>query len=162
MAYFSRILSTLGAYAVLASPVMAQEAVVSQPPIWAAKPDIVAFEKMENDRLSRAQQAIDALIAVKGAPTIDNTLALFDDAILQLDNAANFARLVEAAHPNATYRDHGSAMNGKVNAAVTALALNRDVYEALARLDLSNADPATRFYVQRRLLTSRLAGVDQG
>jgi thimet oligopeptidase len=49
----------------------------------------------------------------------------------------------------------------KASAAQTAITLNRDVYSALAALDLSKADSATRYYVQRQLLEFRLAGVDK-
>jgi thimet oligopeptidase len=52
-------------------------------------------------------------------------------------------------------------MTTKVSGAVTALSLNQNVYRALANLDVSKADPATRYYVQRQLLEFRLAGVDK-
>ena len=35
------------------------------------------------------------------------------------------------------------------------------VYQALAGMDLTGADPATRYYVERTLLSFRLAGVDK-
>ena len=155
------VLKSAGAVVVLLSRAWTQDAVVSQPQIWATKPEITTFEKLENDRLVRAQLAIDAVITVKGDRTIENTLAPYNEAILQLDNASYFARLIEAAHPDAAFRDRGTAMLRKVEAVHTALSLNRNVYQALAKLDLSRADAATRFYVQRRLLTYRLAGVDK-
>src|SRR3981081_2525444 len=37
-----------------------------QPPIWSTKPDVNAFEKIENDRLETAQRSIDKIVAVKG------------------------------------------------------------------------------------------------
>ncbi len=39
----------------------------TQPTVWGAKPDVAAFEKMENDRLAAAQSAIDQLVSVKGS-----------------------------------------------------------------------------------------------
>src|SRR5579863_7080694 len=48
---------------VFAAFVSAQKLTVPQPTIWASKPDIAAFEKIENDRLAAGQQAIDALLA---------------------------------------------------------------------------------------------------
>jgi len=155
------MLMSVGVGTVLIRAVSAQDAVVSQPQIWAARPDIAAFEKLENERLVRAHQAIDAIMAIKRTRTIENTLVPYDEAILQLDNASSFARLVEAAHPDATYRDHGSGMLRQVNALVTSLSMNEKVYQAFEKLDVSNADAATRFYVQRRLLIWRLAGVDK-
>src|SRR5579862_750490 len=132
-----------------------------QPPLWSAKPDVAGFEKTENGRLAAAQQAVDRILAVKGARTVDNTLAPFDEASRQLNSAAYFAGLMQQVHPDAGFRDHATEMIRKVSAAQTALALNRDVYHALAALDLSRADAATRYYVQRQLLEFRLAGVDK-
>src|SRR5205823_14542495 len=39
--------------------------------------------------------------------------------------------------------------------------LNRGVYDAIAALDVSRADPETKYYVQRTLRDFRLAGVDK-
>ena len=61
---------------------------ISQPTVWATKPDVSAFEKMENDRLAAAQREVDTLVAVKGARSVENTLAPFDEAIRQINSAA--------------------------------------------------------------------------
>ena len=68
---------------------------------------------------------------------------------------------MEQVHPDAGFRDHATAMLTKASAAQTAIALNHDVYNALAALDLSKADAATKYYVQRQLLEFRLSGVDK-
>jgi thimet oligopeptidase len=100
-------------------------------------------------------------VAVKGARTVENTLAPFDEATRQLNAAYYLASAMEQVHPEVAFRDHASAMVRKASAVQTALSLNRDVYEALAGLDLSAADASTRYYVQRQLLEFRLAGVDK-
>jgi thimet oligopeptidase len=122
---------------------------------------VAAFEKIENDHLAAGREAIDALIAVKGPRTVENTLVPYDEAVRQNNSAGYFAGLMEQIHPDATFRDHATAMLTKASAAQTAIALNHDVYNALAALDLSKADAATRYYVQRQLLEFRLAGVDK-
>jgi len=134
---------------------------IPQPTIWATKPDVNTFEKMENDRLAAAQHAVDTLVAVKDARSIENTLAPFDEAIRQINSAAYLAGLMQQVHPDATFRDHATSLVTKASAAQTALALNHEVYNALAALDLSHVDKATRYYVQRQLLEFRLAGVDK-
>lgn len=139
----------------------AQDASTSQPTIWANKPDIAAFDKIENDHLASAQQAVDRLTAVKGARTVDNTIAPFDDAVRQLNTSGYFAGLMLQVHPDAKFRDAATDMVRKVSAAQTALALNRSVYDALAGLDLSKADAQTQYYIKRQLLEFRLAGVDK-
>jgi thimet oligopeptidase len=146
---------------ILALMSSAQNVTVSQPTIWAAKPDVSGFEKIENDRLDAGRRAIDELLAVKGPRTIENTLGPYDEAVRQNNAAGYFAGLMEQVHPDSTFRDHATAMLTKVSAAQTAIALNHDVYNALAALDLSHADAATRYYVQRQLLEFRLAGVDK-
>ena len=139
----------------------AQQVPYSQPTVWASNPNIAEWEKMENARLGAAQNSIDQLIAVKGPRTIENTLAPFDEAVRQLNAASYLAQIVEEVHPDATFRDHATAMTTKAADAQTALSLNQDVYRALASLDLSHADAASQHYVERQLLEFRLAGVDK-
>jgi thimet oligopeptidase len=143
-----------------AATVIAEEA-ASQPTIWSTKPDVTGFEKIENDHLSAAQKAIDQLVAVKEPRTIDNTLVPFDEAVHQLGSAQYFAGLMQQVHPDSPFRDHATEMVRKASAAATALSLNHQVYEALAALDVSQADAPTRYYVQRQLLEFKLAGVDK-
>jgi thimet oligopeptidase len=133
----------------------------NQPPVWNSKPDVAAFEKIENEHLAAADRAIAQIVAVKDARTIENTLAPFDEATRQLNTAAYFSVLMQQVHPDGTFRDRATAMTTKVSDQQTALSLNRDVYHALAALDVSQADPATRYYVERQLLEFRLAGVDK-
>jgi thimet oligopeptidase len=146
---------------IVAAVLSAQSIKVSQPTIWASKPDVAAFEKIETDRLAAGQRAIDTLLAAKGPRTVENTLVPFDEAFRVIGTAGYLARLMEQVHPDASFRDHATAMFTKASAARTAIALNRDVYAALAALDLSKADAATRYYIQRQLLEFRLAGVDK-
>jgi len=129
--------------------------------VWAGKPDAAAFEKAENDRLKIAQSSVDEIVALKVSRTIENTLKPFDEAIRQLNAAIRFAYLMQNVHPDANFRDHTTEMFRKASAAQTALSLNRDVYRAIAELDLSASDAVTRYYVQRQLLAFRLAGVDK-
>ena len=139
----------------------AQDLIHAQPPIWSAKPDAGAFEKIENERISAAQRAVDKVIAVSGPRSVANTLASYDEAVRQIDAAFYFSSLMEAVHPDAAFRDRATAMTRKVSALQTALSLNRGVYQALAAIPLDHADPAAQYYVRRQLLEFRLAGVDK-
>jgi Zn-dependent oligopeptidase len=154
----------IGAFALLfifAAAVAAHSQDASQPTIWSTKPDVAAFEKIETDRLAAAQKAIDNVVAVKDARSIENTLQPFDEAVHQLDSAQYFAGLMQQVHPDAAFRDHATEMVRKAGAVATALSLNQDVYKALAGLDVSKSDAATRYYVKRQLLEFKLAGVDK-
>src|SRR6266566_712906 len=133
----------------------------AQPTVWASKPDLAGFEKMVTDRLAAAQTSIDQVTAVKGARTIDNTLVPFDEAVRQINTSIYLSSLILQVHPDAKFRDSATNMVSKATAAQTALALNRDVYQALSGLDVSKSDAATQYYVKRQLLEFKLAGVDK-
>src|SRR4051812_42711617 len=133
----------------------------SQKPLWSSKPDVAAFEKIENDHLAAADRFIATLVAAKGARTIENTLVPFDEAVREINTAAYFAGLMQQVHPDATFRDHATAMFTKVSGAQTAISLNQDVFKAMAALDVSKADAATKYYVERQLLEFKLAGVNK-
>ena len=90
-----------------------------QPPIWSMKPDVNAFEKIENGRLEAAQRSIGKLVAVKGPKGIGNTLANYDEALRQINAALYFSTLMEAVHPDAAFRDRAMAMTRKVSAVQT-------------------------------------------
>ena len=139
----------------------AQEKLHLPPTVWTDSGTIAAFEKNENAKLVAADAAIVALLKIKGARTIKNTLELFDEAMLNLEDANWFATLVQDAHPDQAFREKGSAYFQKSEAAMKAIALNRGVYDALSALDVSKADPATQYYVRRKLQLIRLAGVDR-
>ena len=133
----------------------------SQKPLWSDKPDVAAFDKIENDHLAAADRSIATLITAKGPRTIANTLVPFDEAVREINTAGYFAGLMQQVHPDAIYRDHATAMYTKVVAAQTAISLNRDVYNAMSALDVSKADAATKYYVERQLLEFKLAGVNK-
>jgi thimet oligopeptidase len=147
--------------AAVATSARAQELLQAQAPIWSTRPDVTAFEKIENDRLEAAQRSIDKIVAVKGPRTIDNTLSNYDEALRLINAAAYFSSLMEAVHPDAAFRDRATAMTRKASAVQTALSLNRGVYQALAAVPGAHADPATQYYLRRQLLEFRLAGVDK-
>jgi len=146
---------------VAARQLTAQTAAVVQAPVWINKPDVATFEKIENEHLQLGQQAIDQILRVKGAHTIENTLVPYDEVVHQYNTAGYFSVLMQQVHPDAKFRDSATAMTSKVGAASSSLALNQGVYHALAAMDLGGADPATKYYVRRQLLEFRLAGVDK-
>jgi len=154
------LLVIIGAYG-MPLPACAQTATVVQAPVWISKPDVAAFEKIENERLAAGQRAIEQILAVKGAHTVENTLVLYDEVVRQYNTAGYLSGLMQQVHPDAKFRDSATAMTSKVGAAGSSLALNQGVYKALAAIDLSGVDPATKYYVQRQLLEFRLAGVDK-
>jgi len=129
--------------------------------IWVGKLDRAAAEKWVADHLAQEQKYVDELLAVKAPRTIENTLRPFDNAQNELGVAGSEAYLMFAVAPQKDVRDAGQALAQQVQQANTVLYLNPDVYRALAAVDISSADPATRHYMERTLLEYRLAGVDK-
>jgi thimet oligopeptidase len=91
-------------------------------------------------------------------------LALFDEydsAIALLADASARASLARSVHPDEPMRDAASSCESEVDKANTELTLDRGVYDQMAKLDLSHADAATRYYIERTLRDFRRAGVDK-
>ncbi|HET7224724.1 MAG TPA: M3 family metallopeptidase [Candidatus Eisenbacteria bacterium] len=130
-------------------------------PFWSDRPDADTFTRTMTARLERARALIGQIGRVTGPRTIENTLQPYDDAFLEAEAVSSQAGLIENVHPDAALRDAGEALSRVTAAFFTELSLDRGVYDALAALDLSGADPATRHYVTRTLRDFRLAGVDQ-
>ena len=130
-------------------------------PFWSARPSAVQFAKLQDARLAAAKASIEKMTAAKGARTIENTLAPYDEALRSLDLAGSQTSLIQNVHPDKAMRDAAEKAQQAVSAFATELSLNRGVYDALAALDLSSVDAATKFYVTRTLRDFRLAGVDK-
>ena len=112
----------------------------SQPRLWTGMGSIALFEASESDHLKRAQAAIEEALAVQGKRTVENTLAPFDRAYDELQEAEEFANLVQNVHPDKAFRDDATAMVTKVSSRQSAMALNPGLYQALRSMDVSAAD----------------------
>src|ERR1039458_4011422 len=112
-------------------------------------------------RLTAHEAALAALLAVQGRRTPENSLRLFDAAIEQLNLAGAQAGVLNSVAADKAVRDQAQEEAQRVSMAGSALSLNREVYEALAAMNLEGASAATKHYVERTLLSYRLAGVDK-
>ena len=111
--------------------------------------------------MSAYEAALAALLAVEGPRTSENSLRLYAQAIEQLTLAGAQAGVLNSVAADKAVRDQAQDEAQRVSMAGSALSLNRQVYEALAAIDLEGASPATRHFVERTLLSYRLAGVDK-
>jgi thimet oligopeptidase len=114
-----------------------------------------------SDRLAASNAAIAGLLAVEGTRTPENSLRLYDVAVEQLSLAGAQAGVLNSVAAEKAIRDQAQDEAQRVAQAGTALSLNRAVYEALSGIDLNGASEATLHYVQKTLLSYRLAGVDK-
>ena len=164
---FAVLLSLALTPAMTAQPAPASGAAATPPtgastlPFWAGTPDADAFDRLMTARLAHARELLAALVAVKGARTIENTLRVFDDIQLELDAVGQQTQLIQSVHPDAKLREGAEKLSQKASALQTEVSLNRGVFDAINALDVSSADAETKFYVQRLLRDFRLAGVDK-
>ena len=119
-----------------------------------------------SDRLEASDAAIAALLAVEGKRTPENSLRLYDVALEQLNLAGAQAGVLNSVAPEKAIRDQAQEEAQRISLAGSMLSLNRAVYDALAAIDLTGADgaevsAATRHFVEKTLLSYRLAGVDK-
>jgi thimet oligopeptidase len=112
-------------------------------------------------RLAAHEAALAALLAVEGPRTPENSLRLYDMVIEELNLAGAQAGILNSVAANSAVRDRAQQEAQRVAMAGSALSLNRPVYEALAAIDLEGASAATKHFVERALLSYRLAGVDK-
>jgi Zn-dependent oligopeptidase len=130
-------------------------------PFWTGMSDATAFERAMDARLGHARTRLDAILAVKGGRSIDNTLRPYDDVLLELDAVSSQAQLIQSVHPEERMRQTAEKVSQKASAFATEVSLNRGVFDALAALDAARADAETRYYLTRTLRDFRLAGVDK-
>ncbi len=142
-------------------PFLAGQQLVKQPTVWSGISDPSSFERTESQHLAASQAAVDHLLRVSGKRTVANTVAPYDEAFDQLQEAQELAGLMLSVHPDAAFRDRASALKATIDQRLSELSVQPSVYKALKAVDLSATDPGTRYYVARLLLKFRLAGVDK-
>ena len=111
--------------------------------------------------LGAHEAALASLLAVEGPRTPENSLRCYDAAVEQLCLAGAQAGVLNSVAAVKAVRDQAQLEAQRVAQAGSTLSLNRAVYEALAAINLEGASPATKHYVERTLLSYRLAGVDK-
>jgi thimet oligopeptidase len=120
-----------------------------------------ALGRWVSARLAAHEEALSALVSVSEPRTTENTLRLYDAAIEHLSLAGAQAGVLNSVAAEKAVRDQAQMDAQRVAMAGAALSLNRGVYDALVAMNLSGASEATKHYVERTLLSYRLAGVDK-
>ena len=111
--------------------------------------------------LDAAARALPSLLATPAPRTVANTLMPFNELLLELANAGAVAGLLSEVHPLESVRDSARGYEQEVSKLASELSLHREVYDALAAVDLGAADPAAQRFAQQILRDYRRAGVNQ-
>ena len=101
------------------------------------------------------------LEAFEGAPTVDNFYLPLDSLIATAATLQSYASSLSRVHPDPELRSAGEACDLLINKFFSDLSLSRPVYDATSRIDTANLDAATRYSIEKTLLSYQLAGVDK-
>jgi thimet oligopeptidase len=130
-------------------------------PFYTGVSNAASLRALVEQRTARADEHLKALLEVRGARTLDNTLVPYDRMGLENAGAFSMTRIVARLHPDEAMRTTAEELGQTLATKISALALRPDVYAALRAIDLQSADPATKRYVTRELTDLELAGVNK-
>jgi thimet oligopeptidase len=110
--------------------------------------------------LRRAEALRPQIIA--GAPrTIDETLVRYNQLLTAASASNALAGLMSEVHPDEAIRDAARECEQEVSRFYSHLALDREMYDTLAAVDVSGADADTQRFLAHTLRDYRRAGVDK-
>ncbi|HSN29745.1 MAG TPA: M3 family metallopeptidase, partial [Kofleriaceae bacterium] len=110
--------------------------------------------------LERAKALRPKVVAAK-ARTIEGTLRPYNELLVAASATNALAGLMSEVHPEEAIRDAARECEQEVSRFYSDLALDREMYDALAAVDVSKADAETRRFLEHTLRDYRRAGVDQ-
>ncbi|HWM88234.1 MAG TPA: M3 family metallopeptidase [Kofleriaceae bacterium] len=120
-----------------------------------------AFARECRSGLTRAREALPAILAVQKPRTVDNTLVPYNKMLVDIERSSASAGLIHSVHPDKTVRDAAEACEQEAAAFVNELKLNRELFEAFNGLDTKGMDADTTRLVTRALRDFRRSGVDK-
>jgi thimet oligopeptidase len=156
-----RTLMLLVGFSVISNAQAAPEKPLDPIHAWIGLKDASSLDNWVRWHIAEEQRLIAEMLTAKGPRTVENTLLPFDRAQAQLTVATDQAYVMFALNPVKDIRDKGQALVQVIAAEQAALGLNQEAYKALAAVDMSSADAATKHYMDRTLLEYRLGGVDK-
>jgi thimet oligopeptidase len=135
-----------------------------QPTAPAPKPPEVAPEAAWlaqcKSPIEQAKANVNAILAVAGVRSVDNTLEPFNEAWRHLTNAGNWAHLHSEVNPDPKIREAARACEQALQTFISDLLLDLRLYTAIKSVDISLADANTKRFVTATLRDYRRAGVE--
>ena len=122
-----------------------------------------AAEKFRSECLEglHRAQALRPQIVETCARTIDEALDRYNQLLTAASASNALAGLMSEVHPDEAIRDIARECEQEVSRFYSDLALDRDMYDALAAIDVSGADADTQRFHAHTLRDYRRAGVDK-
>src|SRR2546428_5964028 len=119
------------------------------------------FKGVFQSDLAKCRSLLKRILKTQGPRTIENTLEPFDELSRRLEELLSQPKFLFDVHPDAVMRQAGDEAYQEADRFATELSLNREAYDAVAALDISDEGPATRFALKKILRDFHLAGVDR-
>lgn len=118
------------------------------------------FTKGCDDALAKAKELV---AKVKKTPKGQDarTLELYDEVVDVMSNAGARSGLAKEVHPDQKFREACEACEQRLEAYNVELSLDRELYEALSKIDSKKLDPVAGFWLFKTLREFRRAGVDR-
>lgn len=138
----------------------AEPARLSSPKLLFAKSP-AEFKQVFHKDLATCRSLLRKIVEVPGTRTIENTLAPFDELSRRLEELLSQPKFLFDVHPEPSMRQAGDEAFQEADRFATELSLNRDLFDALAALDVSRAPEPTRYAMTKILRDFHLAGVDR-
>jgi thimet oligopeptidase len=107
-----------------------------------------------------ARKMLPVIIGLSEKRTIRNTLVPYNQLLMHLGNSSAMAGLMSEVHPLEDVRNAARDCEQEVSKFATEIGLNRDLFNAIKALDLSDADANTQRFVDHTMRDYRRAGVD--
>ena len=110
---------------------------------------------------AKFRQHLSSLESFEGVPTVSEYYQSLDSLLTSMGTVASHASSLAGVHPDEALRTAGDDCSLLMNSLATDISLSRPIYEAVSRIDANDADEATRFSLEKLLLSFRLSGVDK-
>ena len=111
--------------------------------------------------LDRARAEVAKLKAMLAPRDPQAALEAYDQAMAAIGDAGARASVAKNASPNPAMRDVSETADQEISKLATELSLDRALYDALAGIDLSGQDAATKHWIALDLREFRRGGVDR-
>jgi thimet oligopeptidase len=111
--------------------------------------------------LRRAEALRPTIVSGDAPRTIAGTLEPYNALLMAASTTNALAGLMSEVHPDEAIRDVARECEQQVARFYSDLALDREMYDALAAVDVSNSDHDTKRFVAHTLRDYRRAGVDR-
>lgn len=122
------------------------------------------FTRACGEGLGKAKVILPRILTQGGDPgprTVDNTLVPYNEMSRQVELSAAMASLMRSVHPDQAIRDAAKKCEQEVEKFISELRLNRPLFDAFSKLDVSKEDADTKRLVEHTLRDFRRAGVDK-